>query len=292
MDRADPGNFTRLCVERALYFGALFPHTVSCKAFYAGNPLGLIQTFWSFAWVPIILSYLINPKRVGPGYLLILGLPVINGVILYGVDPIIASENRHFLAAYALVLIGGAVGLSHLTTLIFRQWDRGLREFLVFAIWASFIGLPTATANFLKGDSSHYAGRMEARRQAGLWLQEHLEPDESYIVGDAGAIPYYAEREALDAFCLTNKDALGPDGERRSAEDYVAKIMEREPKAIVVHSDSAERLRPHTLYNFYPILVREVDLEHDYVLKARFGYPGDLSQYWIFMREGDEAVDE
>jgi hypothetical protein len=113
-------------------------------------------------------------------------------------------------------------------------------------------------------------------REIGRWIQLHTPPDTLIATGLAGAIPYYAERPAIDILGLTDAHiahtpvpALGAGlpGHEKNNPDYV---FSRRPQ--IIPREGATRLTKHP------------DLDGYYTFVE---YPGPAGgTVRVFVREG------
>jgi hypothetical protein len=127
---------------------------------------------------------------------------------------------------------------------------------------------------------------MEDRRALGDWLLARLGPDDVYVVGDCGLIPYVSRGVVIDAFCLNSAEMTSPpiSGDR---DRFVERVFERQPRFLVVHSRDSEELVPAPAYGFYPALVKHRRFAQ-YRLVTKFGVAGEGYFYWVYERRGTQ----
>ncbi|MFH1742484.1 MAG: hypothetical protein ABIH23_26060 [bacterium] len=74
-----------------------------------------------------------------------------------------------------------------------------------------------------------------AMKAAGLWLRDHSDPDDLIAVNHAGALPYYAERPAVDMTGLCDRHISRVPGGRHEKYD-VEYILARDPRYVVLNT--------------------------------------------------------
>lgn len=273
-------------VWRLGYFRRVWPNTVYCKARYGGDPFAVIGPFVTMAWPAFALAVagLATRRRRPDARALALFLAVgLYLVAFYGVDPIISRMNRHFLTALALVLVLATVGLFDLIGRVLPRLSTPMRE-LPIAIWLLLAGtfiVAEGGRDELSRIVDDYRTRMEMRRELGLWLDERLAADDTFVIGDTGMVPYVASARVIDAYCL-NSAAMTRPPISGSPDRFVDYVLAREPEIIVVHSASPERLDPHGVLDVYPNLVERDAFQEDYEHVHTAGVA--LFNYWVFER--------
>lgn len=103
---------------RYQYFGRVFPNTVYCKSGFLEDPFRLNREFWNVAKPFVLLSLIQRPGRFDARHAILWSVPLLYAAILHGADPVIAHYLRHYLAAFALLLVTAAVGFSNLFRLL------------------------------------------------------------------------------------------------------------------------------------------------------------------------------
>lgn len=264
------------------YFGRLFPNTVYCKASYMGDPMVLIRAFWFMVW-PACLLGVFAFWRPFDGRLLALFLIVIFYVLLlYGVDPIIGYLNRHFMVAYALLLIPASIGLLWLAGQLFKQAPKSLQEFVIVVLLLGFTCYSSLSyATWLSTKAGLYEQRMAARSELARWLNANLSPSDTFVLGDVGIVSYIARANILDAYCL-NCAAMTTPPISRSSRKLVDYMLQKRPEMIVVHSKHFKQLDPRTAYDIYPQLLGQDAFLEGYKHARTFGSGG--FNYWVFER--------
>lgn len=274
-------------IWRLDYFGRWLPNTVYCKADYSGDPLVLIKAFWWSALPAFVFATAALWRRFDPR-LIVMGLVVLLYVgVLYGVDPIIGHLNRHFLTAYALLLVLATVGGLRLLTSILPKLSASYLELGLLVTVLAF----TSTSfkeqqDFLQERAEKYADRMTMRAGLGHWLNNRLDPDETILLGDVGMIPFVARANVMDAFCLNSRVMTSPPI-NNSAPAFVEYAMEQEPEMVIVHSRYAKQLEPRTELNIYPLIVQHPAFISEYEHRFTTGY--GAFHYWVFERRNREG---
>lgn len=270
---------------RLAHFGQLLPNTVHCKAAYDGDPLVLVEGFWRTAW-PLLVCSSLALRRLEFRHVLLWGLPVIYVAILFGVDPIIGYANRHFLPALALLSVTAVVGLVQgAEAAVGSRAPRQVLELMVVVGWLAVTAsprqvIPATLDAFVAG----YGDRMELRREVGQWLEGQLGPEDTYLIGDAGRIPFITTAKVLDAFCLnsaaTTRDPINNDPSR-----FVEYAFDQQPEMMVVHSRLPDALSPRPEYGIYPRLLAHPRFVQEYEYVRRFARPTGEFHYFVFRRK-------
>ena len=94
-------------------------------------------------------------------------------------------------------------------------------------------------------------------------------------------IPYEADVNVIDAFCLNCPEFVGPEIDK-SYKRFVDWILDQKPQAIVVHSNRKNELKPRSEYGFYPDLVSREEFKRLYKCKKVFGAKRDSFHFWVF----------
>jgi hypothetical protein len=203
-------------------------------------------------------------------------------LILYNVDPIMSHHNRHFLAALPFVLILATIGLQQLVGLsepLRASWaERGLVPVIVLAggvlAFSAVRGDITQTA--INGQPP------EAPRLAlGMYLRDQLAPDDIYVIGDSGLVPFVAGGRTIDAYCLNCREATSP-AIGASPERLADWVYSQQPRFIILQSFQAELLTP--VWSADIALARHPALATDYARIRSFGDKQDVFHYFLYER--------
>lgn len=281
------GLYTLYFVWRANHFGHLVPNTVLCKASYTRDPWHLIRDAWGSFHLMFLLAWLYPLTRTSFARVYMLAVPLLYALILYGADPIIGHDNRHFLAAYALLLPAMAASLDALLPHVFpSRWRPHATAALVLALclWL-YKGQDDLRASIAR-HADHYARRMHAREAMGRWLNAQMKPQERLVLGDAGIAPYVLRAQVIDAFCLNNPHTTAPPISKDPAR-FTQWVYAQKPEYIAIHSSSPRRLRPRREYEIFPRLAAHPDLKARYRKLKVFGARGDAFHYWVYRRQPD-----
>lgn len=267
---------------RLVHFERLLPNSVYCKNLLGAGDTQLIAAYGTLAVPYLMVGLAHNWRRIDVRVLALLLIPLAYALLLYGVDPIIGTHNRHALAAWALLLVPAVLGCVNLS-----RWSgipATAREWVVAAgiIAWGIVSLPHGNAEMLRRHATDYVARSEDRADVGRWLRQHLASTDTYVVGDCGVIPYLGGAIAIDAFCLNNREMTEPPI-RGSVARFIDRIYELRPGYIVVHSSSMDELRPRGEYGFYTTLVADPRFG-GYERVAKFGTRQKEFAYWIYRR--------
>jgi hypothetical protein len=270
---------------RVAHFGRWLPNSVLCKAWYDGDPWILLRQFWDGAALYLVLALVHAPRNVDVRLAVLWSVPALYAVALYGVDPIVAHHDRHFLAAFALVIVAAAVALVELLQRLLPRLPRPRLE-LALAL-AAAVGTTVQAAAVerrLEPQASSYADRMATRRVLAGWLERRLQPQDSYLIGDAGLVPYLTGGQVLDAYCLNNGEATRPTIERSPAW-MVGWAYGKAPRFLVVPSARPDLLVAHDFYGVFPALAADPALARQYRHVITIAGPAeDTFHYWVFER--------
>jgi hypothetical protein len=271
---------------RWVYFGRMFPNTIYCKGNYRGAPaFKLHLSFWSRVAPHLLFALLVPLRRLDPRHFLIWGVPLAYGVMLYRVDPIISHFNRHFMAAHAFVCVGVAIAMAHLVHLLFDKRVQRAGSLAIIVVVLALQGrLRMRVAAPMSKLLEDYGERMANREDLGLWLDARMTRDETFVIGDAGMVPYLARARVIDAYCL-NSPVMTSSKINKKPKRWVDWVLRQGPERIVVHSSDGSRLKVRSEYNFYPTLVADGRFKADYVEEKRF--PDKRFAYFVFKRRDD-----
>ena len=276
-------------VWRVLFFERLLPNSVACKAGHTAAPFALISDFLSFAWIYIALAFVALLFERTARHPLLWSLPIVYLLILYNVDPIMSHHNRHFLTALPFVLIMATMGLQRLVgfsrSLRTSRTGRGL-----VAVVVLIGGIVSFSA--VSGDIEDTALRgqpPEAPRLAlANYLKNQLGPEDVYVIGDSGLVPFVAEGRAIDAYCLNCRQATSPEIDR-SPGRLADWILDQEPRFIIIQSFQAEQLTP--VWSADIALASHPSLTSRYTRARSFGDTEDVFHYFLYERVLDPPVD-
>jgi hypothetical protein len=261
---------------------------------------------------PLVLLALVqDPRKLSARLLPLVLMPLVYVGILHRADPIIGDHSRHFLAALALLVVASSMGLANLAGVVRFLVGRVVAalgkpkpvtdegETSPRSIWAlacdvalllgslTWLATPLPVAlTHLEEEARTYPLRMHAREELGRYLDRALSPDQTYVIGDTGMVPFMSHANVIDAYCLnTREETLPPVS--YDVGRFVDWVYERAPDLLIVHSDNNKVLRPKDYYGFYPALVRDKRFRERYQERkpSRFGAAGDDFSYWIFERK-------
>ncbi len=275
---------------RWAYYGRFWPNTVYCKGSYDGSSAFLQhRNLWSEAPFVLALMPLVPVRRLDARWAVLWGIPVVYGVLLIGVDPIVTYFDRHFLCAYLFGCVVASVSIGHLVTYLFEGRGPSLRGLLVVGVALLVQGrLSRSVAAPIRVRLAYYPDRMANREDLATWLDLRMEPQETFVIGDAGIVPYLTRAKVLDAYCL-NAGPMTRAPIDRDTEAWADYILRNLPERIVVHSSSATSLTPRTEYDFFPVLVDDPRFEQSYVEEKVF--PDEKYSYFVFARKDPEVIE-
>jgi hypothetical protein len=265
------------------YFDSLLPNSVLVKA-NSHNPTRLIRDFWVLSAPFIILSLFQPLKRLDAKYVPLWGIPLIYCIIMYGVNPIVAYMNRHFLAAFALLLAPASAGLIRISGFFDPYASGWKREIAVVLCVVAVMGaLDKDVGQPLALRAQRYALRMENRSSMGAWIDRQLEDDEWYVMGDAGIAPYVSRCKVLDSYGLNCREFTHPPINRswRAFADY---IIQKQPSMIVIASKDPKRLVHRATINKFMMAHPEFEEQYNYVKTFAIPSKPDAFNYFVYQR--------
>lgn len=268
------------------HFGLLFPHPIYCKSGGAMDRFNLHHDFIHVAWPALLLAIPALPlgrmRRTAPFWLVI----VVYWIILVGVDDVAAHYIRHFMLAYAALLILAAIGAGNLLN---RLPSRRIGTVLVlaalaFVAWQEGLALPSARKT-LTMDATDMARRKTSMKEMALWFKTRLGPEDRVVLGEAGVIPYYSDVRVTDCLCLNNPAMTRPPI-GYSLERFVDSVFEDPPEMVIVPSFDYSRLSvPSGSWgDVYMALLTHPYFNTHYQLVRKAGYEGGVFTFWAFER--------
>jgi len=280
------------------YFGELLPNSVKCKSNYDGDNLKLIWDFYRSVYPIILLSlFSLRSKYYHLTFIVFLYL-IFYTVLLYGKDPLLGYNSRHFLACYGLLTLTAAIGLQNLLSALsdvkifqgVRHPSRAVVLVMALAPLSLFFLDKGFRNSFVFRDRllvhvDQYQVRTEARVAVSQWLGNRLNSGDVYAVGDAGLIPYLnLELDVIDLFCLNSKVAT-TEPYFNSSELFVKYVIEQEPKAFVLNSFQLESFA--SIGPIGTLISEQANFSKNYKLAKRFGRQtqGKGYNYWVYEKE-------
>lgn len=265
---------------RLAWFGHHLPNSVIYKA--GTGQLGRVTLKFLREIAPMIV-----PAAVGlvllPGRLRLIAVPAV--VYLAASLTFLDSVNtysRLLLPTYPLWALLAATALSR-----YRTADRDRRGWLAAVTGTAVLAglmlvVVVPTVPQAKANGERYAGcKHVARRDGGHWLNERLEPGQTYAVGDAGVLPFYAGGPALDLFGL-NEPVLQETGSQ-TATEQAERVLSAAPDFLVLASEERDELRP--VYRPERLIRRDPRFEA-YQPATVTGSPGCQYYFHIYQRSG------
>lgn len=217
------------------YFGYLFPNAVYCKGF-VGHSFELIEQYLYCSWPLMLLSLLVLCyAKDRKGYFLLLPSAVYI-VMLINSDPIVAFDNRLFLAAWMLLLPLAVQGISLLLLFYFKEQDsiyQGCLFFLSFLFIWFFMPMMSLADYHYFSKRPVLGERLRAQVVSQLnILGERANP---VVLADAGLIPYYSKLQFTDSYCLNNF-AMAHSPEHLRYEQFCQQMKKQRPPVIILTS--------------------------------------------------------
>jgi hypothetical protein len=265
---------------RLWHFGRLLPNPAYCKLAYGGDPWVLPAELWEFGRYYVLFALIQSPRSLDARHFLLAAVPLVYAALLIGVDPILAYWNRLAMPALPPLLVLATVGMTNIGTWVSRS-SRARHESVLFVVVVLVSFLTTrGLGGMLQSYADRYARLMSTRRAVGDWVHETLAPNDRFVTGDAGLIPYVANARAIDALCLNSREATERPG-RRDPHAFWSWILEQRPAVVLLPSSSSARLEgPSTAVSERP------GFRDGYRLVKVFVTPGHRYHYFAY-RRGD-----
>ncbi|MGH7514233.1 MAG: hypothetical protein ACREOQ_15065 [Gemmatimonadales bacterium] len=258
------------------YFQRLLPNPVYCKGGFEGYPLGLVEDLAVHAAPLMLMMAFAGWRRMDARHLVAIVLVLVYLCLLVGVDPILTQGSRHALAPLAVLL---AVACGTILARFSPAAGSGVTVLAFCLSTVLMLGLPGE----LRDKGLSYARRTEARLGIGRWIDRTTSANESYVMGDAGAVTAATERRMIDAYCL-NAGVMTLPPINRSGARYAGWILEQRPGVIVVPSYSPDSLAVHGYMGVFPALVQDNTFLARYRHVQTVNVPGTIFHYWIYVR--------
>lgn len=277
-------------VMRLAYYGRLWPNTVYCKgSSEAHAPFRQHFKYWDTASTVLLMALFVPVKKLDARYVMLWGFPALYGVLLIGVDPIVTYFDRLFIVPHAFVCVAGAVAAGHMLVFLFDARAPQLRGLLIVALVLGYQGrLLRIAAKPIVSRIEYYPDRMRNREDLGSWLATRMQPDQHFVIGDAGVVPYLVRAKVLDAYCLNAGPMTRPPIDR-DTEAWADYILEHKPARIVVHSSSPTTLKPRPEYDMFPVIVDDPRFELGYEQEKVF--PDSKYSYFVFQRKPEAEIE-
>jgi len=218
------------------YFSRLLPNPVYCKAFDHQSPFVLVTEYLSLALPFMITALGFRDKRH-----VWLWLPSLYYlIIICGANPIIGYLTRHFLAAYALILVIGFSGAYQIMNRYLKTLQESLKQTVIFTIFLILIGLfvPRFSAERIQRSANECQKRSELRLRIADYLNQHTNPHDWVAMPDCGVIPYYSHANIIDTLCLNSREMTSPPINFSLDRFTTWLLNEAKPKFIVISTFS------------------------------------------------------
>lgn len=239
-------------ISRWWYFGKLFPNPVYCKAMNAPSGPFELDMLYLFVFLPLMIVALPYLKKASDlkNYFVI--APTIAYLLaLYNADWIVGFLDRHFLAAFALVLPLYVKGMLHLFSHEQLQLKPPYQSYLIVGITLLFGWLfihKDMSPSHIRLFANSAARGNQLRLDTARWLQQHVKHPQAVALGDCGLIPYVFKGTVIDSYCLNSID-FGKAPILYSYQRFSQWLLnERKPEYIVLIGLASNRRDLNTLY--------------------------------------------
>lgn len=217
------------------YFGKLFPNPIYCKGL-GDKPFILDFDFLIFAW-PFIVGLMMAVYYKKEYRFVFLWLPLIGYLIIFSMaSPLVAYGNRLFLPPFLLILPLTLIGLDAFVKWLSEKevidYELGLWFLVIF--YAVFFIPKMNLAEYREFTTRPILGN-KTRMQVSQWLIEHLKPDDSVALADAGLVPYRTNVNFIDSWCLNNA-CMASFNQTTMVQNMCQRILKTKPKAVILTS--------------------------------------------------------
>lgn len=203
-------------IWRISYFGRLFPNPVYCKALNAPSGPFILDISYLFLVGPLLLNslpFLIYQKQFERRFWILILPSIAYMIALINADWIVGYFDRHFLAAYALMLPLIVIGLRALFQLKQLDLPKSWQFYCLigYSLVAGF--LFTSNRYLLKQyDITAYsaASGNQLRSEVSNWLETNIPKNQQVSLGDCGLIPFAYDGHIIDSYCLNSKAFTQP----------------------------------------------------------------------------------
>lgn len=257
------------------YYGSLFPNSVYCKGF-ANTETLLDKTYLKLAW-PFLLFALFACIKAHDKRYYFLWLPsLLYLIMLAGADPVVAFDNRLFLAAFVLLLPLALIGLSDALLLYLKQRDS---IFVISLFIASFCMAFFFIPSMMLADYRYFKNNPVAgeklRNEVVQWLETYAKKGDTVVIADAGLIPYRSHLNFTDSYCLNNSK-MSQYPKAQMYDQFCHQILKEKPQIIILTS-----LIEHGLVTYTP---------SDLCLKLLLSKQSDYKLSRIFFSKSDDSM--
>ncbi|HNW60085.1 MAG TPA: hypothetical protein PKI62_10455 [bacterium] len=236
---------------RWLYYGALLPNTFNAKIKTHWGVLHYVMwhtqtfvnyAFKSFAWNEWILVFaffylLFHLRRRDRAPAAVLGC-LLFFVWFSGSDWM--SFGRFYVPALPLIGLFAWAGAGRLLNAAEAKGIRGPRLSLWLALPLLFnlVSFYYADEELAGGGMINPAMHSRPHRAIGLWLRDHVPPEETLVVNEIGAIGWYSRLPLIDMIGLTDKTIPGfwKSGQFSACAEF---ILSRNPRYVALNDRQA-----------------------------------------------------
>lgn len=269
------------------YFGSLVPNSVHCKGF-VNNTSELDLSYLKLIWPLAVLAIPVLLKAKDKRHYFLWVPSIVYLALLFGADPVVAFDNRLFLAPFALLLPLSLQGLAILLSyfldrnrLLFVAPDSAGRALFFSSFLLLLLFMPWMTLGQFRYFTQFPVQGEHLRATVVHWLEQYAKPGEQVVLGDAGFIPYYSNLNFIDSYCLNNL-TMGQALKTQRYTHFCQQILKDKPAVIILTSliNQGEKIYTPSDSCLKNLLNNQNDYKLDKVLSV-----GDVStayQYELF----------
>jgi hypothetical protein len=266
------------------YYGRLFPHPVYCKWLVQISQGELDWNYIKLIWPLLLLSlpYLFRTKDKRT--IILIAPSIVYLLLLYDADSIVGFLNRHFLAAFCLLLPLALFGLIRINQWVLSNAKYSKTSIYIGAMTVGLFLIPGFSLNNYHYFATTTANGNNLRMELVQWLNTHLEKNDALVIADCGLVPFMSKNEVIDAYCLNNP-MMTQAPINNSYPKFVDWVLtEKKPKAIIINSwQKSAKLYIEPAANYFLSDSRFLS-HYSLVNTIKLGNPDEEFRYQIYLR--------
>lgn len=216
------------------YFGRLFPNSVYCKGMTP--PLNWVldkhylRLIWPFALLAVPAVWHSTDRRH-----YYLWLPsALYSILLMGASPLVAFDNRLFLAAFVLMLPLTLQGMHIVLLKLLKRQDEVLAVALYLAAaLLLFFCIPMMSLSGYRHFTQNPLAGERLRDNVLNWLEKNTQSSSRVVLADSGFIPWRSKLRFIDSYCLNNAD-MTRDPLDQMYPRFCKQVLSAKPEVIIL----------------------------------------------------------
>ncbi|MCS7179005.1 MAG: hypothetical protein RML46_08650 [Anaerolineae bacterium] len=273
-----------------VYYGSPFPNTFYAKP---GGHLdqvlsGMLRISANLqeigGWATLFLVLLAFTEGVSPYTGVLAGVVFSRAIFHLWSGGEIMGHHRFLapaLPAYFLLFQHGLDVLNNQLLSEKKRWV-GYANWLMTLLLSTY--MVTAPLLDLRPALLQYTeGLQQAHISLGRWLNHNTPPDTRIAIGDAGAVPYFADRYTIDLMAL-NDEYLARLPGRYGQKIDVAYVLNQRPDYLILLSGFSPDQGFRGLTPFDQAIYEAIRQNQRYALRDSYKF-GETYFLWVFVRE-------